>query len=195
MRGALCWPPRASRLVSPHVRVHNTADTARNEQPWGRNPLGPPSTVKSAPPKGYARTTASGQGKPGNEAGTQARGGRLEITASLVLRQARGGVRRRYRRRRGPAGRWAVGKIASRCKTSSQPPYLPGRRQQRQATFRLPRPVGRGDQDADPGGVDEGDAGHVDGQLDVPAADCRQEDAPDGRGGGDVDLPVEDDGS
>ena len=66
---------------------------------------------------------------------------------------------------------------------------------QRQAAARLPRPVSRGDQDADPGGVDEGDAGHVDGQLDVPAADCRQEDAPDGRGGGDVDLPVEDDGS
>jgi hypothetical protein len=31
--------------------------------------------------------------------------------------------------------------------------------------------------------------------MDVPAADGRQEDAPDGWGGGDVDLPVEDDGS
>jgi hypothetical protein len=51
--------------------------------------------------------------------------------------------------------------------------HLPGQRQQRQAPFRSPRPVGRGDQDADPAGVDEGDAGHVDGQMDVPAADGR----------------------
>jgi hypothetical protein len=59
----------------------------------------------------------------------------------------------------------------------------------------LPRAAGRSDQDADPAGVDEGDAGHIDGQMDVPAADCRHEEAPDGRAGGDVDLPVEDDDS
>ena len=76
-----------------------------------------------------------------------------------------------------------------------EPPHLPGRRQQRQATSRLPRPVSRGDQDADPGGAYEGDAGHVDGQMDVLAADGRHEKAPDGWRGGDVDLPVKDDGS
>ena len=75
-----------------------------------------------------------------------------------------------------------------------QPPHLPGRRQQRQPASRLPRPVSCGDQDADPAGVNEGDAGHVDGQMDVPAADCLHEEAPDGWGGGDVDIPVEDDG-
>jgi hypothetical protein len=31
--------------------------------------------------------------------------------------------------------------------------------------------------------------------MNVPAADRRHEEAPDGRGGGDIDLPVEDDGS
>jgi len=80
-------------------------------------------------------------------------------------------------------------------KDVQQPPHLRRRRQQRQATSRLPRPVGRGDQDADPAGVDEGDVGHVDGQMDVPAADGRHEEAPDVRAGGDVHLPVEDDGS
>ena len=91
--------------------------------------------------------------------------------------------------------RWAAGRIASRRKTPSSRRTCRDGASSDKATFRLPRPVGRGDEDADPGGADEGDAGHVDGQMDVPAADCRQEEAPDGWGGGDVDLPVEDDGS
>jgi hypothetical protein len=76
-----------------------------------------------------------------------------------------------------------------------EPPHLPRRRQQRQTTSRLPRPVSRGDEDADPGGVDEGNSGHVDGQMNVPTADRRHEKAADGRAGSDVNLPVEDGGS
>ena len=34
----------------------------------------------------------------------------------------------------------------------------------------------------------------IDGQTGISAADGRHEEAPDGRGGGDVDLPVKDDG-
>jgi hypothetical protein len=79
-------------------------------------------------------------------------------------------------------------------KEVQEPLHRPGRRQQRQAASRSPRPLGRIDEDADPRGVDEGDAGHVDGQMGVPAADRRDEGAPDGWAGGDVDLPVEDNG-
>jgi hypothetical protein len=45
-----------------------------------------------SPAERYARALASGQGKPGNEAGTRARGGRrLETTASMVLAAGPGG--------------------------------------------------------------------------------------------------------
>jgi hypothetical protein len=90
--------------------------------------------------------------------------GRLETTASLVPAAgpgASGGAARNE-----GAG-WALGGRQDRVQVQEvqQPPHLPGRRQQRQATSRLPRPVSRGDQDTDPGGADEGDAGHVDGQM------------------------------
>ena len=74
-------------------------------------------------------------------------------------------------------------------------PHLRRRRQQRQAASRFPRPVSRGDQDADPGSAHEGNTRYVDVQMDRPAADRRHEKAPDGWRSGDVDLPVEDDGS
>jgi hypothetical protein len=76
-----------------------------------------------------------------------------------------------------------------------EPPHLRRRCQQRQAASRFPRPISRIDEDADSGGADEGDAGHIDGQMDIFAADGRHEETPDGWGGGDVDLPVKDDGS
>jgi hypothetical protein len=98
---------------------------------------------------------------------------------------------------RNEGANWALGRRQDPVQVTDvqEPPHLRRRRQQRQAASRFPRPVSRRDQDADPGGADEGDTRHVDGQMDVSAADRRHEKAPDGWRSGDVDFPVEDDGS
>ena len=73
---------------------------------------------ESGPRRGYACATASDRSRPENEAGTRARGGRLETTASLVLACRPGRRQAALPATKGPNWRWAAGRIPSRCKTS-----------------------------------------------------------------------------
>jgi len=60
--------------------------TLRGTSSLGKKPTLTTLNSEIGPAEGYAVATASNQGRPGNEAGTRARGGRrLETTASLVL--------------------------------------------------------------------------------------------------------------
>jgi len=113
---------------------------------------------ESGPRRGYACATASDRSRPENEAGTRARGGRLETTASLVLACRPGRRQAALPATKGPNWRWlpAGSRPGARRPGATAPAATslsaifraaagwPGPRDLSRAAAHLPDPVNRG---------------------------------------------------